>query len=66
MWHQMPFGGLMPDALRPVEGRRADDLLGDDPVLDDPLLVVDVVDEQVERVDALLQAALDPVPLLGA
>ena len=27
--------------------------------------MVDVVDEVVERVDALLEAALDPVPFLG-
>ena len=31
--------------LRPIVGRAEDDLRGDDPVLDDALLVVDVVEE---------------------
>ena len=35
------------------------------PVAQDPLAVVDVGDEQVERVDALDHAALDVIPLLA-
>ena len=65
MWHQMPRGGLRPDARLPEARRRAQDLGRDDAVLDDPLLVIDVVDEQVERADALLQAALDAAPFRG-
>ena len=53
-------------ALRAVEGGRLDDLLGDDLVLQDFLVVVNVVDELVEGVDALLESALNPFPLLGA
>ena len=72
--HQVGAGDVAPDALRRVqpdalrpEGRRGvDDLGGNDPVLDDLLLVIDVVDERVQRVDALLQPALDPCPLRGA
>ncbi len=44
---------------------RADDVGGDDAVLDDLLVVVDVVDEQVQRADPLLEAPLDPVPFGG-
>src|SRR6185503_12629152 len=70
--HQIAAGDVAPhalrridaDALRAIERRGTHDLLGDDTVLDDLLAVVDVVDELVERVDALLQPALDPVPLL--
>jgi hypothetical protein len=43
---------------------RAYDLLGDDAVLDDLAVVVDVVDEQVECPDALPEAALDGAPVL--
>ena len=49
----------------PEAARRADDLGGDDAVLDDLLGVVDVVDEQVQRADPLLEAPLDPVPFGG-
>ena len=72
--HQVGAGDVAPDAarridahaLRTVERGRADDLLGNDLVLQDLLIVIDVVDELVERVDALLEAALDPLPLFGA
>ena len=72
--HQIGAGDVAPDpprridarALRAVERGRADDLFRDDLVLQDLLIVIDVVDELVERVDALLEAALDPLPLLGA
>ena len=33
--------------------------------MQDLLTVIDVVDEQVERADALLQPALDDLPLMG-
>ena len=42
------------------------DLGGNDAVLEDLLVVVDVVDEQVQRVDALLEAALDRSPIRAA
>ena len=72
--HQVGSGDVAPDpprridarALGAVEGGRMDDLFRDDLVLQDLLVVINVVDELVERVDALLEAALDPVPLLGA
>ena len=56
---------LQPDALlaEPLGGE--DDLFGNDTVPNDLAVVVDVVDEQVQRVDALPQAPVDPVPLLG-
>ena len=61
---------MAPDAARWIETharlpearRGAQDLGRDDAVLDDPLLVIDVVNEEVERADALLQAALDEAP----
>ena len=63
MWHQMPPGGFRPTHCFRKLLAVSDDLGGDDAVLDDLLLVVDVVDEEVQRVDALLEAPLDPVPL---
>ena len=42
-----------------------DDVAGDDAVVQDLPLVIDVVQEQVERGDALGQAALDDVPVGG-
>ncbi len=53
-------------ALGAIERRGLDDFFRDDLVFQDFLVVVNVVDEFVEGVDALLQAALDPVPFLGA
>ena len=44
---------------------RVDEPVGYDAILDDPAPVVDIVDEQVEGVDPLLQAALDRRPLGG-
>ena len=43
-----------------------DQMLGDDPVSNDLLVVVDVVDEQIQRFDALAQAGLDAGPLVVA
>ena len=62
MWHQMPCGGFSPAQLLQQALARGDQPLGHDAVLDDLAFVVDVVDEQVERVDALLQPALDRAP----
>ena len=54
------------DALRTVEGRRANDFLRNDFILQNLLVVIDVVNEFVERVDALLESAFDAVPLFAA
>ena len=72
--HQVDAADVAPDALRRVESdarlqevaRRQDELSRHDAVLDDALGVIDVVDEQVERLDALLQALLDGGPVRGA
>jgi len=55
------------DAVRGAgEARAGDDQLPrDEPVVDDLAPVVDVVDERVERPDALGEAALDRRPLAG-
>ncbi len=53
-------------ALFPVERRRMNHFFRDDLVLQDLLVVIDVVDESVEGMDALLESALDPFPFLGA
>src|SRR6516164_3082365 len=53
-------------ALRAVKRGRMSDLLGDHFVFQALLAVVNVVDKFVESVDALLEATLDPIPLLGA
>jgi hypothetical protein len=42
-----------------------DQLAGNDVVIEDPGLRIDVAQEKVERGDALGEAALDPVPLGG-
>ena len=42
-----------------------DDAAGNHAVLDDLPLVIDVLEEQIERGDALRQAALDDVPVTG-
>ena len=53
------------DALAAVARGPQDQLGRDRPVAEDQAVVVDVVDEQVQRPDPLLQPALDPVPLVG-
>ena len=52
-------------ALPAEVGGAGDQLGGDDPRAHRPLVVVDVVDEQVEGVEPLDQARLDQVPLVG-
>src|SRR5207253_3013632 len=71
--HQIRSRDMAPDsqgridtpALRTIKCGRSDDLFGNNPVLEDLLLVVDVVDELVEDVNALLQPAFNPVPFLS-
>ena len=65
MWHQTPPGGFRPTHCFRKLLAVPTMLGGDDAVLDDLLVVVDVVDEQVQRADPLLEAALDPVPFGG-
>src|SRR6266568_3157580 len=56
---------IEPDTLLPERLRREDDLARHYTVLDDFLLVVKIIDEQVQRPDALFQTALDAVPFRG-
>jgi hypothetical protein len=56
---------LEADAIAPVPGRSEDQLGGNDPVLEDEPIVVDVMNKEVQGPDPLFQAALDPVPFLG-
>ena len=51
--------------FRPVMRRAPDDLLGNDAVLDDLLVVIDVVEEQIQRGDPLHQTVLDGLPFVG-
>ena len=53
------------DHLPPEVAGAHDQPAGHDAVAEDLLLVVDVVDEAVERADALLQPGLDQPPLVG-
>ena len=52
------------DEFRPVMRSAEDDLRRDHAVLDDALLVVDVVEEEVQRRDPLDEACLDMFPLI--
>ncbi len=56
------LGGIEPDALPPEGGSSLDDMLGNDPVLDDLLLMVNVVEEQVESGDPLIEPSFERVP----
>ena len=56
----------MPRALRPVEDGGQDHFLRNDLVLENLLVVIDVVDEFVQGVNALLESALDPLPFVAA
>src|SRR6186997_909644 len=58
-------GEIEADQLRPVMLRALDYLLGNDAVLQDPLLVVEVLQEEVQSGDSLDQPALDVLPLTG-
>ena len=54
-----------PVDLREIPDRRVHELLGDDAVRHDALVGVDVPEECVERVDALLEPGLQPVVFVG-
>ena len=56
-------GRVDADHLAHEVARPEEQLARDLPVADDPLVVVDVVQEEVERAHPLDQAALEPVPL---
>ena len=62
-WHQIPPGGRTPCTARSKYATAEDELPGDQPLAQDLLAVVDVVEERVERLDPLLEAALDRLPL---
>ena len=65
MWMYWSCGHVDPDHLAPEVPRQHDQPARHDPSSQDLLLVVDVVDEEVERADALLQPRLDDRPLVG-
>ena len=50
--------------LAPIAARAEDELGRQDPGAQDPLSVIDVVEEQVERANALLEAARDAIPFV--
>jgi hypothetical protein len=58
-------GWIQSLTLFPVRGRGDNYFSGDNAVAKDFLVVIDVVDEGIEGVDALLKSALDVVPLAG-
>ena len=64
MWHQMPRGGFRPAHGLEKALARGDQPFGHDAVANDLLIVIEVVDEQVQRVDPLLQTPLDARPLV--
>ena len=55
--------GIEADALRAIGFRGENDLLRDEPIPDDLLVVIEVIKKQVERMDPLLESALDATPL---
>ena len=58
-----PIRRIESDAGRTEAAGRLNNLARNDPVFDDLLVVVHIVEKQVERLDALLEAAFDPFPL---
>ena len=50
----------------PIRGGGADNFLGNDLVFQYPLVVINIVDEFVQPANALLESALNPLPLPGA
>ena len=65
MCAQTPNFGWTPLALGPVVGRVVEQVGREHPVGDDPPVVVDVVDEVVERPQPLGEPALDDAPLVA-
>ena len=63
MWHQMPSRRIQSGAARQHVLARGNQPLWNHPVLDDLAIVIDVVDEQIQGLDALLEPALDVLPL---
>ena len=53
-------------AFRAESLRGKCEVLRDDAFVQDALIVVDIVDEHVQRLNALLETSFQPVPLLGA
>ena len=60
-----PAGYLETDHLSSEVPRGEDELGGDKALRDDPLLSVEVAEKEIERADALREAALDLRPLVG-
>src|SRR6185436_6503585 len=60
-----PARWLEPEALPAKRRRRLNQLTGNHAVFEDLLLVIDVVDENVERVDSLAESALEDLPIRG-
>ena len=58
-----PLRRIEPDAGRAEAVGRLNNLAWNDSVFDDFLVMIHIVEKQVERLDALLEAALDPFPL---
>ncbi len=58
-------GDVDADHLGAKALRRIDDLSRDAPLAQDPLVVVNVVQERIERANPLHDSAIDPVPLGG-
>ena len=52
MWHQMPLGRIQPVADLAIALRAQHELLRNHAVLEDLLVVVDVVDEQIQRLES--------------
>src|SRR5208283_5854070 len=57
-----PPGRIPADTLFAVGFSRINDFARHHPVLDDLLVVVNVIDEQVERLDPLFEPLFDPAP----
>ncbi len=61
----LPAGRVEADHLGPVALRLEDQLFRDDALAEDAAVVVNVVEEEVERLDALEQAGLHRLPFRG-
>jgi hypothetical protein len=59
------FGRVQADALMAKRLPAVDDMLGDDAVLQDSAIVIDVVQEEIEGFDPLFQTAFDRGPFVA-
>src|SRR5579864_903988 len=59
-----PIGDVQPAHLASIAARANHDFSGNDTLVEDALLVVNVVEEQINGVDALLQSALYDLPFI--